>query len=60
MIGLRTKRVEEFHSQPSEEVIQYLKLAIRSLRSKEINKPTKMEALRLLESLKIDIQARQV
>ena len=43
-----------------EDPLLFLNLAIQCLRSKEINRATKMEALRLLESLRIDIQARQV
>ena len=55
MIGLRTKREAEFHYPPSEDLIALLKLATLWLRSKEINRPTLLEALRLLESLRTDI-----
>ena len=60
MIGLRTKREEELILPVSEDLIQLLKLATQLLRSKSINRPALNESLRLLESLKIDIQAKLV
>ena len=59
MIGLRTKRVEELHCPHLEDLTVLLRAAITLLPSKETNKATEEEVLRLLESLKIVILARQ-
>ena len=58
MIGLRTKREEELVCPHLEDLTALLKYQIRLLPSKEINSPTLREHLRLLESLKIVIQAK--
>ena len=60
MIGLRTKKEEELVCPRLEDLIPSLKFLIRSLHSREISRAEANEALRLLESLKIDIQARLV
>ena len=60
MIGLRTKKEEELVCPRLEDLIPSLKFLIRSLRSKEISRVEANEALQLLESLRIVIQAKQV
>ena len=59
MIGLRTKKEVEYRSLLYEDLIPLLKSAIQSLPLNETNRPMLLEALRLLESLKIAIQAKQ-
>ncbi len=56
---MRTKRAEEFHSHNYEDLIRLLRSQIISLGSKSINKVKEEEVLRLLESLKIVILAKQ-
>ena len=58
MIGLRTKKEEELVCPASEDLTALLKYQIKSSPSKEISRPTLIEVLRQLESLKIVIQAK--
>ena len=60
MTVMRTKRVDVSHSHSSEDLIRLLKSAIISWGSKSINRVKEAEVLRLLESLRIVIQASQV
>ena len=59
MTVMRTKREDEYHSHNLEDLIRLLRSAIISLGSKSINKAKEEEVLRLLESLKIVILAKQ-
>ena len=59
MTVMRTKRAEEFPSHNYEDLIRLLRSQIISLGSKSINKEKEEEVLRLLESLKIVILAKQ-
>ena len=59
MTVMRTKREDEYLSHNLEDLIRLLRSAIISLGSKSINKAKEEEVLRLLESLKIVILAKQ-
>ena len=59
MTVMRTKKEVACPYLSSEDLIQSLKLAIISWGSKSTSKPKEEEVLRLLESLKIVIQAKQ-
>ena len=59
MTVMRTKRGDEYLSHNLEDLIRLLRSAIISLGSKSINKVKEEEVLRLLESLKIVILAKQ-
>ena len=54
------KKEVEFPSHSLEDLPAYLKYQMRSLDLNETNSPAREEAIRLLESLKTVIQARQV
>ena len=60
MIENHMKKEVEFPSHNLEGLTQYLKYQMRSLDLNETNSPQREEAIRLLESLKTVIQARQV
>ena len=53
-----TKKEEELVCPHLEDLTQLLKYQIKSVPSKSISKPAILENLRLLESLKIAIQAK--
>ena len=59
MTVMRTKREDEYRSHNLEDLIRLLRSQIISLGSKSINKAKEEEVLRLLESLKIVILAKQ-
>ena len=59
MTVMRTKKEDVYHSHNLEDLIRLLRSAIISLGSKSINKAKEEEVLRLLESLKIVILAKQ-
>jgi hypothetical protein len=52
------KKEQELRSDNCADLLQSLNSAMRVLDWKEINNPTKLEVLRLLESLKIVIRAK--
>ena len=54
------KKEVEFPSHNLEDLTAYLKYQMRSLDLNATNSPAREEAIRLLESLKIVIQAKQV
>ena len=59
MTVMRTKKEVEYLSHNSEDLIRLLRSAIISLGSKSTSKAKEEEVLRLLESLKIVILAKQ-
>ena len=59
MTVMRTKKEDVFRSHSSEDLIRLLRSAITSLGSKSTSKAKEEEVLRLLESLKIVILAKQ-
>ena len=59
MIENHMKKEVEFPSHNLEDLTAYLKYQMRSLDLKPTSKPAREEAIRLLESLKIVIQARR-
>ena len=59
MTVIRTKREDVYLSHNLEDLIRLLRSAIISLGSKSISKAKEEEVLRLIESLKIVIQAKQ-
>ena len=59
MTVMRTKKEDVYLSHNLEDLIRLLRSAIISLGSKSINKVKEEEVLRLLESLKIVILAKQ-
>jgi hypothetical protein len=60
MIENHMKREEEYLSHNLEDLIAYLKSQMRLLDLNETSSPQREEAIRLLESLRTVIQARQV
>ena len=60
MIENHMKKEVEFPSHSLEDLTAYLKYQMRSLDLNATNSPAREEAIRLLESLKTVIQARQV
>ena len=59
MIENHMKKEEEYPSHNLGDLIQFLKYQMRSLDMNETNSPQREEAIRLLESLRTVIQARQ-